>query len=115
MANKNSKKEVKLITKDADGNPIPEKFQNPKKLGFLRVIMIFYGIVPFLLLFCCFFITKEQFVLNATTFNAILDAIAYAIIFWMIWKRKKDTKIVVLIIACIDFIMTLTLDLQTGS
>ena len=81
MAKKSSKKEPKLIKKDAEGNPIPKKYQNPKKLGFLRVIMIFYGTVPFLLLFCCFFITKEQFVLNAITFNAIIDAIAYAIVF----------------------------------
>ena len=72
MAKNKSKKEVKLIKKDADGNPIPKKFQNPKKLGFLRVIMISYGMVPFLLLFCCFFITKEQFVLNAMTFNAMV-------------------------------------------
>ena len=81
MAKKKSKKEPKLITKDADGNPIPKKFQNPKKLGFLRVLMISYGMVPFVLLFCCFFITKEQFVLNAMTFNAIVDCLAYAIVF----------------------------------
>lgn len=81
MAKKSSKKEPKLIKKDADGNPIPKKFQNPKKLGFLRVLMIAYGMVPFILLFCCFFITKEQFVLNAMTFNAIVDCIAYAIVF----------------------------------
>lgn len=81
MAKKKSKKEKNLVTVDAEGNPIPEKYQNPKKLGFLRVLMIFYGMVPFLLLFCCFFITKEQFVLNATTFSSILDAIVYAIVF----------------------------------
>lgn len=81
MTNKKAKQEKKLITVDTEGNPIPEKFQNPNKLGFLRVLMILYGFVPFLLLFCCFFITKEQFVLNATTFNAIIDCIAYAIIF----------------------------------
>lgn len=112
---KNKLKKNKLITVDAEGNPIPEKFQNPKKLGFLRFLMIFYGAIPFLLLFCCFFITKEQFVLNPTTFNIILDSIIYAIIFWMIWKRKKDTKYVVLIASIIDFIMTFMIDLQVGS
>lgn len=115
MKNKSEKYKTKLNTVDANGNPIPEKFQNPKKLGFLRFLMIVFGFIPFLLLFSCFFITKEQFVLNAYTFNMVLDGLAYAVVFWMIWKRKKDTKYVVLIISCIDFIMTLTIDLQVGN
>ena len=84
MVKRKSKNVAKLNKVDAQGNLIPKKYHNPKKMGFLRVLMIFYGAVPFLLLFCCFFITKEQFVLNATTFNLIIDSIIYAIIFWMI-------------------------------
>lgn len=103
-----------FITVDSQGNPIPEKFQNPKKLGFLRFLMIIYGMTPFILLFACFFITKEQFVLNAYTFNSIIDGLAYAVVFWMIWKRKKDTKFVVLFLSLFDFVVTLTLALQSG-
>lgn len=111
---KGKDKQVKLNKVDADGNPIPEKFQNPNKLGFMRFLMILFGFVPFTLLFSCFFISKEQFVLNAHTFNFIVDGLAFAVVFWMIWKRKKDTKYVVLIISLFDFVVTLTLCLQSG-
>ena len=78
---KKSKKEPKLIKFDAEGNPIPEKFQNPKKLGFMRLIMILYGFIPFVLLFGCFFITKDQFVLNTNTLNMIIDGVMYGVVF----------------------------------
>lgn len=81
MTQKKEKKEVKLNKFDADGNPIPEKFQNPKKLGFLRFLMICYGIVPFILLFGCLFISKDQLRINAFVMNAIVEGLVFAVIF----------------------------------
>lgn len=80
MKNKKTKEE-NLIKVDANGNPVPEKFQNPKKLGFMRFIMILYGFVPFIVLFACFFVSKEQFSLTLNTFSTIIDGLVYAVVF----------------------------------
>lgn len=114
---KNVKQEVTPSEKNKstnNTNEIPEKFRNPKKLGFLRFVMIMFGFVPFMGILGCFFTSKEQFVLNGRTFKMIIDCIVFSVIFWMIWKRKKDTKKVVLAAMSFDYIVSVTLSMQNG-
>lgn len=99
---------------DSEGNPIPEKYQNPKKLGFLRVLMIMYGFGTCLILMICLIYSKDIHALNVASFDSVVSALGYAVIFWMLWKRKKDTKYVVLALAIFEFIVSFTLCLKSG-
>lgn len=72
-------------------------FSNPKKLGFMRFIQAMCALNLALIIAMLGFITKNNYTMGIGDAITILNLLFDGITFWLIWQRKKATRVVVML------------------
>lgn len=90
-------------------------FSNPKKLGFMRVIQVFFAINVVITISLLVFMIKGSYTLG------FADAIDYAnlifdgICFWLIWHRYRATRAFVIAFSLFNIVVGSAYSLATGT
>lgn len=69
--------------------------------------MITFALQPIIVLFLTQIVHKNDIVVDVAFIHYVLDSILYAIIFAMIWMRKKATRSVAIAVLILDISLTI--------
>ena len=90
-------------------------FSNPKKLGFMRVIQVFFAINVVISILLLVFLIKGSYTLG---FSEILDytnLVFDGISFWLIWHRYRATRAFVIAFSLFNIVIGSIYNLTTGT
>ena len=94
---------------------MPRTFDNPKKLGFMRLVQVFFAINIVITILLLVFLVKGDYDLDYVDildfFNLIFDGVA----FWLIWKRKSAARVFIIGFALFNIITGTIVNIAGGS
>ena len=90
-------------------------FSNPKKLGFMRIIQVFFAINIVITVSLLVFTIKGSFELGFSDILDFANLIFDGISFWLIWHRYKATRAFVIAFSLFNIIVGSIFNLATGS
>ncbi|WP_418252711.1 putative ABC transporter permease [Gordonibacter urolithinfaciens] len=90
-------------------------FSNPKKLGFMRIIQVFFAINIVITISLLVFTIKGSFELGFSDILDFANLIFDGISFWLIWHRYKATRAFVIAFSLFNIIVGSIFNLATGS
>ena len=90
-------------------------FSNPKKLGFMRVIQVFFALNIALTVSGLVFMIKGSYELEFADILDYANLIFDGICFWLIWHRYRATRGFVIAFSLFNIVVGTTYNLATGS
>ena len=111
---KKAKADHKAATKSAKSAYDAVRFSNPDSLGFLRVIMVLLALNVVLSVFTLTTWIKGSYSIDFEDVLNLVNVLADGITIWLIWKRKKVTRVWVIAISAFNILVGTTYNIATG-
>ncbi len=93
---------------------IDPRFANPKKMGFMRLIMLVQILGILLTASSLVFISKNTVVFGFSDYWLLINMVFSALGFWLLWKRKSAARPVLIIFSALNLIESFGLTAATG-
>ncbi len=114
-ARKTAKKEHNAATRTARRAYNAIRYSNPESLGFLRVIMVVLGINVLFTVFALTTYIKGSYTLEFADILNMVNVMANAVTFWLIWKHKKAARPWVVGVSLFNIIVGTAFNIFTGN
>ena len=104
----------------AEGEPLGpdgDEFEggfNPKKLGFMRVLQVFFALNIALSVLYLTTLIKGNYELDFNEFLNLFNVIADGVLFWFLWQRYRSTRWVAMGLATFNIVVGTGYHLATG-
>lgn len=90
-------------------------FSNPRKLGFMRVLQVFFAINIVLTISMLVFYVKGSYTLGFSDALDLVNLLFDGISFWLIWQRKKYTRAFIISFSLFNIVIGSIYNVATGS
>lgn len=90
-------------------------FSNPKKLGFMRVLQVFFAINILLTLALSVFLIKGTYTMGFADVLDYLNLIFEAMAFWLIWQRKAAARQLIIAFSLFNIIAGTAANIAGGT
>ena len=96
-----------------DGEEYPDGF-NPKKLGFMRLLQVFFAINIALSVISLTTLIKGNYELGFNELLNLFNVIADGVLFWFLWQRYRTTRWVAMGLSAFNIVVGTGYNLATG-
>lgn len=90
-------------------------FSDPKKLGFMRLIQVFFSINVVITIALLSFLIKGEYELGFDDILDLVNLIFDGVSLWLIWHRKKATRTFIIGFSLFNIIIGTSFNIATGA